>query len=53
MYRQIAVNIDLFLPLLFENIGVWRSWLARHVRDVEVEGSSPFTPTNKNEKLKN
>ena len=26
--------------------GVWRSWLARRVWDAEVEGSSPFTPTN-------
>ena len=30
------------------NIGVWRSWLARAVWDREVEGSSPFTPTTKN-----
>gem|GEM_PF-6919801 len=26
-------------------IGVWRSWLARSVRDAEVGGSSPLTPT--------
>jgi hypothetical protein len=25
--------------------GVWRSWLARSVRDAEVGGSSPLTPT--------
>ena len=28
------------------SFGVWRSWLARAVWDREVEGSSPFTPTN-------
>lgn len=27
-------------------IGVWRSWLARHVWDVEAAGSSPATPTS-------
>ncbi len=27
-------------------IGVWRSWLARIVRDDEVAGSSPATPTS-------
>ena len=26
-------------------VGVWRSWLARSVRDAEVGGSSPLTPT--------
>ena len=25
--------------------GVWRSLAARSVRDAEVEGSNPFTPT--------
>jgi hypothetical protein len=28
-----------------DQIGVWRSWLARAVWDRQVEGSSPFTPT--------
>lgn len=26
-------------------IGVWLSLVERHVRDVEAEGSNPFTPT--------
>ena len=26
--------------------GVWRSLVARLVRDEKVEGSNPFTPTN-------
>lgn len=30
-------------------IGVWRSSVARRVRDAEVVGSNPATPTNKND----
>ena len=34
------------------NFGVWLSLVERHVRDVEVEGSNPFTPTMKNDKFR-
>ncbi len=32
--------------------GVWLSLVERYVRDVEVAGSNPVTPTNEKESLK-
>ena len=35
-------------PIIGSKLGVWRSLVARFVRDEEVAGSNPVTPTNKN-----
>ena len=29
----------------YQNNGDWRNWLARSVRDAEVAGSNPVSPT--------
>ena len=34
------------LPTIWELRGVWRSLVARFVRDEEVAGSNPVTPTS-------
>ena len=33
-------------PIIGSKLGVWRSLVARFVRDEEVAGSNPVTPTN-------
>ena len=33
------------MPTMFKLLGVWRSLVARFVRDEEVAGSNPVTPT--------
>ncbi len=38
---------------IFLQFGVWRSLVARCVRDAEVAGSSPATPTNDFRELRN
>ena len=35
-------------PIIGSIFGVWRSLVARFVRDEEVAGSNPVTPTNEN-----
>src|ERR1043165_6828959 len=40
---QVRYNMD---SIHVRIIGVWRSWLARVVRNDEAGGSSPLTPTS-------
>ncbi len=35
----------------YQLIGVWLSLVERHVRDVEAEGSNPFTPTKQKRRV--